>query len=45
VTAAERRLVPRAIRLIAEGGVEIKDGRTFIREHSRERIDEPADEG
>lgn len=30
VTAAERRLVPRAIRLIAEGRVEIKDGRTRI---------------
>jgi phosphoribosylglycinamide formyltransferase-1 len=30
VTAVERRLVPRAIRLIAEGRVEIKDGRTCI---------------
>lgn len=31
VQAAERRLVPEAIRLIAEGRVEIKDGRTYIR--------------
>jgi phosphoribosylglycinamide formyltransferase-1 len=31
VQAAERRLVPEAIRLIAEGRVEIKDGRTCIR--------------
>jgi formyltetrahydrofolate-dependent phosphoribosylglycinamide formyltransferase len=31
VQAAERRLVPEAIRLIAEGRVQIKDGRTFIR--------------
>ncbi len=31
VTAAERRLVPRAIRLIAEGRVEVKDGRCRIR--------------
>ena len=30
VTAAERRLVPRAIQLIAEGRVEVKDGRTRI---------------
>jgi len=30
VTAVERRLVPRAIRLIAEGRVEIKDGVTRI---------------
>ena len=30
VTAAERRLVPQAIRLIAEGRVEIKDGRTRL---------------
>jgi phosphoribosylglycinamide formyltransferase-1 len=32
VTEAERRLVPRAIRLFAEGRIEIKDGRTHIRE-------------
>jgi len=31
VQAAERRLVPEAIRLIAEGRVRIADGRTFIR--------------
>ena len=31
VTAAERRLVPEAIRLIAEGRVEVKDGRCRIR--------------
>jgi formyltetrahydrofolate-dependent phosphoribosylglycinamide formyltransferase len=31
VTAAERRLVPEAIRLIAEGRVEIEDGRCRIR--------------
>lgn len=30
VTAAERRLVPEAIRLIAEGRVEVKDGRCRI---------------
>jgi phosphoribosylglycinamide formyltransferase 1 len=30
VTAVERRLVPEAIRLIAEGRVEIKDGRTRL---------------
>ncbi len=30
VTAAERRLVPEAIRLVAEGRVEIKDGRTRL---------------
>ncbi len=30
VTAVERRLVPQAIRLIAEGRVEIKDGRTRL---------------
>ena len=30
VQAAERRLVPEAIRLIAEGRVRIADGRTFL---------------
>jgi phosphoribosylglycinamide formyltransferase-1 len=30
VTAAERRMVPRAIRLFAEGRIEIKDGRARI---------------
>ncbi len=32
VTAAERRLVPRAIRLFAEGRIEVKDGRARILE-------------
>jgi len=32
VMAAERRLVPRAIRLFAEGRIEIEDGRTRIRD-------------